>query len=70
MASFGKRSLSGPWAIAIVVEVLRMLGVSWRRIGVAAGGESSTVPSEGATFTAAVPEGGDWVANVGRWPPA
>ena len=66
----GERSSSGPRAIAIVVEVLRMLGISCRRIGAAAGGESSTVASVGANFTAAAPEGGDWVAIVGRGPPA
>jgi hypothetical protein len=70
VASFVERPSSGPRAIAIVVEVLRMLGVSCRRIEAAAGGDSSTVPSVGANVTAVAPEGGDWVANVGRGPPA
>ncbi len=65
VASFGERPLSGPRAIAIVVEVLRMQGVSCRRIGAAAGGESSTVSSVGANLTAGTPEGGD-----GRGPSA
>ncbi len=68
--SSGERPSSGPWAIAIVADVLRMLGISCRRIGAAAGGKSSTVASVGANFTAAAPEGGDWVAVVGRGPPA
>jgi hypothetical protein len=68
--SSGERPSSGPRAIAIVVEVLRMLGISCRCIGAAAGGESSTVAGVGANFTAAVPEGGNWVAIVGRGPPA
>ncbi len=65
-----KEVSSGPRAIAMVVEVLRMLGISCRCIGAAAGGESSTVAGVGANFTAAVPEGGNWVAIVGRGPPA
>jgi hypothetical protein len=59
VASFGERCSSGPRAITSMVEVLQMLGVSCRRIGEAAGGESRTVPSEYSTFTTAVPEGGD-----------
>ena len=68
--SSGERPSSGPQAIAIVVEVPRILGRSCRCIGAAAGGECSTVASVGANFTAAVTEGGNWVAIVGRGPPA
>jgi hypothetical protein len=68
--SAGERPSSDPRAIAIVVEVLRMLGISCRRIGAAAGGEFSTVASVGANLTAAAPEGGESVAVVGRGPPA
>ena len=70
VASFGERPSSGPRAIAVVVEVLLMLGISCRRIGAAAGGESSTDPSVAASLTSDVQEGGDWVAIVGRGPPA
>jgi hypothetical protein len=70
VASCGERPSSGPRAIAIVVEVLRMLGVSCRRIGAAAGGESSTVSSVGANLTARAPDGGDWVASDERGPSA
>ena len=69
VASFGERPSSGPRAIAIGVEVLRMLGVSCRRIVAGVGGESSTVSSVGAKLTAGAPEGGDWVASDGRGPP-
>ncbi len=68
--SSGERPWSGPRAIAIVVEVLRMLGIGRRCIGAAAGGESSTVAGVGANCTTALPEGGNWVAMVGRGPPA
>ena len=47
-----------------------MLGVSCRRIGAVAGGESSIDPRVGANLTAVVPEGGDWMEIIGRGPPA
>jgi hypothetical protein len=70
VASCGERPSSGPRAVAGVVEGLRMLGVSRRRIGAAAGGESSTLASVGANLTAGAPECCDWVASDGRGPPA
>jgi hypothetical protein len=70
VASFGERPSSGLRAVAVVVEVLLMLGVSLRRIGAAASGESSTDPSVAASLTSDVPDGGDWVAIIGRGPPA
>jgi hypothetical protein len=70
VASYGKRPSTGPRAIAGVVEVLLMLGVSRRHIGAAAGGESSTESGVAVRLTSDVQDGGDLVAVAGRGPPA
>ena len=70
IASYGERPLSGPRVIAGVVEVLLMLGVSRRRIGAAAGGESRTESGVAARLSSDVRGGGDRVAVAGRGPRA
>jgi hypothetical protein len=69
IASYGERPSSGPRAIAGVVDVLLTLGVSRRRIGAAAGGESRTESGVAARLSSYVRCGGDRAAVAGRGPP-
>jgi hypothetical protein len=68
VASYGERPLSGPRAIAGVVEVLGMLGVSRQRIRGTACGKSRTESGMAARLSSYVRGGGDRVAVAGRGP--